>query len=582
MEKRWEIPSEMKDQMESKLVAIYGEEKGKQIYPQLEKRLQQFKGSAFHEEGKTWVDESDVMLITYGDQIKENDKPNLQSLHEFMNEYLDGVVSAVHILPFYPYSSDDGFSVIDYFEVNPELGEWKDVEKMAEDFEIMFDAVINHISAKSDWFEKYLAGDETYKKYFIEADRNADYSTVTRPRALPLLSEFDTAEGKKYIWTTFSADQIDLNYENEEVLLKIVELLLFYVEKGAKMLRLDAIGYMWKELGTSCIHLEEAHKLIQLFRDIFETVSPETIMITETNVPHKDNISYFGNGYNEAQMVYQFPLPPLTLHSFHTGDASYLSKWAAGLERISDQTTYFNFLASHDGIGVMPAKGILSEKQVNDMAEKVRSHGGNVSMKANGDGTESPYELNINYFEALSHPDEGQEVKVKRFLASQSVLLSLIGVPGIYVHSLLGSNNYHDGVEETGRFRTINREKLNREQLESELETDGSQRNLVFNRYKELIKIRRQEKAFDPNGEQDVLFLNDSVFTLKRTSKDKQEEIVAMVNVSEEQQDVTVINNNWKQGTTGMKDLISGETFNCDGDQQFTLAPYSFMWLKGE
>ncbi|WP_245732973.1 alpha-amylase family glycosyl hydrolase [Salipaludibacillus aurantiacus] len=581
MEAKRPIPGEMKKRMQEKLVSIYGEEKGREVYPRLEELLQKFEGSPFQKQGKTWVDESDVMLITYGDQIQEDGKPYLKSLHEFLNSYLYGVISAVHILPFYPYSSDDGFSVIDYFQVNPELGEWNHVEDLAEDFEIMFDAVINHISQKSGWFQKYLEGDETYRDFFIEADPEADYTTVTRPRALPLLTEFDTAHGKKYIWTTFSEDQIDLNYENEDVLLTIIELLLFYVEKGAKFLRLDAIGYMWKRLGTSCIHLEEAHKIIQLCRDVFETVAPETIMITETNVPHKDNISYFGDGHNEAQMVYQFPLPPLTLHSFHTGDASYLTNWADSLEKISDETTYFNFLASHDGIGVMPAKGILSDEQVNAMAEKVREHGGNVSMKDNGDGTQSPYELNINYFEALSHPEDAQKLKVKRFLASQSILLSLIGMPGIYVHSLLGSDNYHEGVKQTGRFRTINREKLDRSSLEKELDTAGTQRHEVFNSYKQMIQLRRQEKAFDPNGEQDVLFLNDHVFAVKRTSKDSKEEIAAVVNVSNETQTIALKQEVWNNNYSQLQDLISKQEWPGAEDLTISLQPYTFVWVKG-
>lgn len=343
------------------------------------------------------------------------------------------------------------------------------------------------------------------------------------------------------------------------------------------MLRLDAIGYMWKRLGTNCIHLDEAHKIIQLFRDVFETVAPETIMITETNVPHKDNISYFGNGHNEAQMVYQFPLPPLTLHAFYNGDATYLSKWADSLEKISDETTFFNFLASHDGIGVMPTKGILSDEQVEAMADKVKEHGGYVSMKDNGDGTKSPYELNINYFEALSHPEDSQEIKVKRFLAAQSILLSLEGVPGIYVHSLLGSDNYHEGVEETGRFRSINREKLNRSKLEAELNTEGSQRNEVFSRFKQMIQARRGESSFDPNGSQEVLSLNDSVFALKRTSKDGKEQLLFAVNVSGKEQQITFAKKDLPD-TGRLTDLITGE----QSGNPITLAPYEFKWLKGD
>lgn len=576
------VTSDMEKRIKEKLGFIYGYEKAPVIYKEMVGLINRFPGSSFNNPNKTWIDETDAMLITYGDQIKEEGKPNLVSLHELLKEKVDGVVSAVHILPFYPYSSDDGFSVIDYFKVNPELGDWGHVEEIAKDFEIMFDGVINHISAGSDWFQSYLKGEDNYKTYFIEADPNADYSAVTRPRALPLLSTFETANGVKHIWSTFSADQIDLNYENEEVFLKILELLLFYSQKGAKLLRLDAIGYMWKRLGTSCIHLEEVHKIIQVYRDVFEVVAPQTIIITETNVPHKDNISYFGDGTNEAHMVYNFPLPPLTLHSLHTGDASTLLKWANSLEKISDQATFFNFLASHDGIGVQPAKGILTDEQVTSMAEKVKENGGHVSYKANGDGTQSPYELNINFLEAISHPNDEQSLKVKRFMASQSVLLTLMGMPGIYVHSLFGSMNDHEGVKQTGRYRSINREKLNRQKLEQELNEVGTLRNEVFTAYKKFLKIRRTLKAFHPNADQYVLFLNDHVYSIKRVSLEGEETVVALTNFSNNPQTVKINRNEWSETVTSVVDVITDETVDLDMELFIELNPYEVKWLKGK
>ncbi|GIQ61615.1 sucrose phosphorylase [Paenibacillus cisolokensis] len=452
------IPEVKKKSMLEKLAFVYGEDKADAILEQLETIIADHMAAYRAGVAKPHFDQTDVVVITYGDQIKEEGKPPLQSLNAFMAEHLKDAVSAVHILPFYPYTSDDGFSVVDYYQINPELGTWEDIQSFSANFELMFDAVINHISSKSPWFQRYLQGDAAYRNYFIEADPNADYSSVTRPRALPLLTEFDTAYGKKHLWTTFSDDQIDLNYANEQVFLEIAKLLLFYTRKGARLLRFDAIGYIWKRLGESCIHLPEAHKIVQLFRDILDVASPGTIVITETNVPHKDNISYFGNGHNEAHMVYQFPLPPLTLHTMATGNVRKLASWASSLEPISKETAFFNFLASHDGIGVVPAKGILSDEEINYLVELVQRRGGFVSYKHNGDGTQSPYELNINYFDALSDADDDEDRKVSRFLAAQTILLSLAGVPGIYVHSLLGSRSDLKGVEATGRYRSINRE----------------------------------------------------------------------------------------------------------------------------
>ena len=524
--------------------------------------------------------ENDVFLITYGDSIKENGKPALQSLSDFLKNNLKNEIEYVHILPFYPYSSDDGFSVIDYFKVNKELGDWNDIEEMSKDFKLMFDAVINHISAKSDWFQEYLKGDTKYKNYFIEAENVPELSKVFRPRALPLLTKFHTASGDKLLWTTFSEDQIDLNYKDENLFLKIVELLLFYVSKGAKSIRLDAIGFMWKEIGTSCMHLPQAHTAIQLFRDIFAVTAPETLIITETNVPHKENISYFGDGTNEAQLVYQFPLPPLVLYSFVSGSAEYLSNWADSLELVSEKTTFFNFLASHDGIGVVPTKGILSKNELNRMVERVKDNGGNVSYKTTADGSEIPYELNINYFDAVSDKNSSMNTNIDRFIASQAILLSVVGVPAIYVHSLLGSRNYYDGVRQTSRFRSINREKLDKVTLEKELSEPGSLRNIIFNRYKNLIKIRKSQNAFHPNASQKVLFTNNSVFSLLRKADGAGDAVLALINVSDEEQKLTVDLRVHGLSADSLQDLVSETEFPvADGKLIIRMKPFQVVWL---
>ncbi|SDM79361.1 alpha-amylase family glycosyl hydrolase [Sediminibacillus halophilus] len=564
--------------MKEKLQFIYKQQDAAYLLTNIRRLMEEYEPSIpAQNKNRDFVSEKDTILITYGDTIREDGKAPLQSLHEFLNDHVKETLTGVHVLPFYPFSSDDGFSVIDYFAVDPKLGSWEDMESLSDDYELMFDAVINHISAKSEWFQEYLKGNPAYQNFFIEADPDADYSKVTRPRALPLLTKCETANGPKYIWTTFSEDQIDLNYKNPGLVLKIIELLLFYISKGAKLIRLDAIGFLWKEMGTSCIHLARTHKMIQLFRDIVDTIAPDTVLITETNVPHKDNISYFGNGYNEARMVYQFPLPPLTLHTFLTGDASHLADWARSLEETTEETTFFNFLASHDGIGVRPVEGLLSDEEVQAMIDKVQAHGGYVSYKDNGNGTKSPYELNINYLDALSHPEDEQEWKVKRFAAAQSVLLSVTGVPGIYIHSMLGSRNYQEGVEETGRYRSINREKLDRRELEQELADSTSIRSQVLEKLKQLIKIRTAERAFHPNSPQKVLKLNKHIFSIVRTNKDNPEEkIFVLVNVSGEAQSLSLDID--KQTA---HDLISGKTYPSSSDKlPVSLQPYQVVWLK--
>lgn len=503
------------------------------------------------------LSERDSILITYGDQVQHADESPLQTLKTFCNLHLSGVISGIHILPFYPWTSDDGFSVVDYRQIDSALGTWDDVSSM-QNFRLMFDGVINHISSQSDWFQKFLQDDPHYKNYFITIESDPDLSQVVRPRALPLLTTFQTPSGEKKVWTTFSADQIDLNFKNPDVLLEILDILLLYAERGATFIRLDAIAYLWKEIGTPCIHLPQTHAVIQFLRAALSEVAPHVQLITETNVPHSDNISYFGNGSNEAQLVYNFALPPLTLHTFHTGDARILSNWARTLTLPSNQTTFFNFLASHDGIGLNPARGILSNADIDSLVNKVIEHGGLISYKHNADGTQSPYEMNINYFDALSSPsgNEPLELQVSRFIAAQAIMLSIIGVPGIYFHSLFGSRGWLEGVKQTGRNRTINREKLQFDELQRQLADENSLRSKVFTKYSELLKTRSHSPAFHPHGTQIIHDLHPAVFAVERISPDYQSSMLCLHNVS--------------------KKTIS---FSVN-EKPITLEPYQVLWLK--
>jgi sucrose phosphorylase len=574
------------DSILEKLAFLYGPDRGAACYQRLLALLDDFRArypalSQQTADPTERVTERDIILITYGDSLREPGIPPLATLRRFSNRWLANAISTVHILPFFPYSSDDGFSVIDYLAVNPDLGDWNHIDGLRRDFKLMFDAVINHISAQSAWFQAFLAGDPTYRDFFITVDPAADLSAVVRPRALPLLTAFETPGGIRHVWTTFSSDQIDLNFAHPDVLLKIVEALLFYVAHGASLIRLDAIAYLWKTIGTPCIHLPQTHTVVQLFRDILDRVAPAVTLITETNVPHRENVSYFGDGTNEAQLVYQFTLPPLLLHTFATGDATAFSAWAAGLEKVSDQTTFFNFTASHDGIGVRPLEGILAPEETASLADRARQHGGDVSFKTNADGSRSPYELNINYFDALSDPAGGEPLalQARRFLAAQAIQLAFTGVPGIYIHSLLGSRNWNDGVAQSGRLRSINREKLDLPAVETALDDPASLRHLVFYPYRDLIRRRIAEKAFHPNGPQEVLRLRTSAVTLRRESPDGSERIVAIHNVANRTitLDLAQIPD---ADARAYRDVITGREIGAR--ERLDLGPYEVVWLKAQ
>jgi glycosidase len=552
------------------LALLYGEEQAAGLFLRVQKLIEDYQRRIPVRESE--LSERDSLLITYGDQVQfPNEKP-LQTLNAFCNRYLAGVVHGIHILPFYPWTSDDGFSVIDYREVDPNLGTWEDVSALQRHFRLMFDGVINHISAESPWFKDFLQDDPHYRDYFITVDGTPDISQVVRPRTLPLLTIFNTPSGEKQVWTTFSADQIDLNYKNPEVLLEILDVLLLYMQYGAAFIRLDAIAYLWKEIGTNCIHLPQTHEIIQFLHTALNEAAPQVHLITETNVPHVDNISYFGDGTNEAQLVYNFALPPLTLHTFHTANAQVLSNWAKTLKLPSHTITFFNFLASHDGIGLNPARGILSNEEIDALVYKVVEHGGLISHKNNADGSQSPYEMNINYFDALSNPNgnEPLEIQIDRFMAAQAIMLSLLGMPGIYFHSLFGSRGWGEGVKLTGRNRTINREKCRIDRLEAELADPVSLRARVFARYGQLLSIRASCAAFHPHGAQVILDVHPAVFALERISPDASERVACFHNVSAVS--VTFVTD-YNSGT----DLFSDETF---AGPQVTLAAYQILWIK--
>ncbi|MGD9214960.1 MAG: sugar phosphorylase [Desulfobacteraceae bacterium] len=511
--------------------------------------------------------EADAVLISYGDTLVDDGCAPLQSLCEFACGYLKESFSAIHLLPFFPYSSDDGFSVIDYKTVNPAVGTWQDIERIGREFDLMVDYVLNHVSAKSQWFRRYLADEPGYRDLAIEVPAQTDLSMVTRPRSLALLTPVTKTSGEQVqVWTTFSDDQIDLNYQSVDVLTKMVEVLLFYIDKGARLIRMDAVAYLWKQIGTRCIHLPQTHDMVRLFRKILDQVAPEVIIITETNVPHDENVSYFGDGRDEAQMVYNFSLPPLLLYAFDAGDASVLSRWAQSLSTPSEHTTFFNFTASHDGIGVRPAEGILSAEQIDRLTQLALRNGGQVSYKDNSDGSQSPYELNLTYVDAMG-------ADPYKYLASQAIAMTLPGVPAVYIHSLVGSRNWHAGVKMTGRARSINRQQLKLPRLLKELEDSGSFRAKIFSAYCHMLKVRRSQPAFHPNAGFEVLELDHRVFGVRR--RVPSQEIYAVTNVGAGAVSLSLT----ALGVSPqLRDLLSNRLLSTDA---LRLNPYQTLWLEG-
>ena len=519
----------------------------------------------------------DAVVISYGDSLLRAGEKPLRTLKRFLDEHGDGLLTAVHLLPFYPWSSDDGFAVMDYSSVNESLGDWSDIEAIARDYDLMADLVINHCSSRSLWFDNFQQGRSPGKDYFFTASPEDDLGDVVRPRTSSLLREVDTPEGKKYVWCTFSHDQVDLDFRNPEVLKQFVSIVRQYLDSGVRIFRLDAVAFLWKIPGTTCLNLEETHELVRLLRTLVEHTRADALLITETNIPNRENLSYFGNA-NEAHCVYNFSLPPLLVNALITGDCAYLKQWMMSMPPAQNGTAYFNFIASHDGIGLRPAEGLLSDEELDTLIKTMQHFGGHVSYRALEDGRSKPYEINISLFDALQGTTSGPDSwGIERFVCAHAIMLGLEGIPGIYLHSLLGTHNDYARVENTGHCRAINRHQWNVGELAQELAREDSSHAIVFDRLKSLLAIRRKQVAFHPNATQFTLYLGAGLFGYWRQSIDRSQSVFCISNISSSLQALALSSINLIE-TEDWMDLL-GEKRISSREEVLELQPYQTVWI---
>ncbi|MEB8385624.1 sugar phosphorylase [Rhodobacteraceae bacterium KMM 6894] len=528
--------------------------------------------------GNSLWSQKDALLITYGNSITDGAHKPLDLLSDFLDTYLKDTLNAVHILPFFPYTSDDGFAVSDFRRVNPQLGDWPDINRIAKEFTLMSDLVLNHVSSQSNWFNAYRQGQEPYDKFFFEASPDDDLRDVVRPRTTPLLREVETTNGPRHVWCTFSHDQIDLDFRNPEVLLEFLRIIRLHVDNGVQIIRLDAVAFLWKEIGSPSIHLPQTHAVIKLMRLLCDFAIEKVILLTETNVPKAENLSYFGIG-DEAHAIYNFPLPPLILHALMSGNAQYLRQWQRGMPPAPMGCAYLNFTASHDGIGMRPAEGILPEDEKQKVIDTVKGLGGLVSMRAMPDGSESPYELNTTFYDAMSQtfagPDDHHHA---RFICSQTIVMSLEGIPAFYIHAMLATANDHDSVAHRGMNRAINRHRWNYPSLRAQLSDPSTPHARVLKDLSSRLKIRRKQAAFHPNATQFTVNMGDErVFGIWRQSLDRHQSIFALHNVSDADVTVPAVALNLIEDQDWV-DLLSGDPVDTAACE-LTVAPYQCMWI---
>jgi sucrose phosphorylase len=592
-----ELPAEARERMLGRLRMLYGDDEAERWMPELERIMRVYCAHKTPEMIELEKDfdpterftEKDTILITYGDLLRGEGHSGLRALSNFLNERtgLKDAVSILHILPFFPYSSDRGFSVTNFRAVDPNLGTWQDIEELGTQFRLMFDGVLNHFSSRSPAFQEFLNGNPEYKDVVISYQSPDELTPeqrklIVRPRTSDILSKYQSIEGPVWVWTTFSADQVDLNYKAPRVLMFIIETVLFYVRWGADLLRLDAVTYLWSEPGTTSVHLGQTHEIIKLFRDILDVVAPWVALVTETNVPHKENVSYFGNGSDEAQMVYNFALPPLVLHTFYREDTTALSKWAQDLVYPSETTTFLNMLDTHDGVGLMGVRNILSKEDIDVIVQKAREHGAFVSNRSVGGGQEEPYEVNVTWFSALNHDNSEEDIafQVKRFVASRSIALALRGVPGIYLHGLVGTKNDIDAVLRTKVKRDINRRTLDEEELLAKLKNPDSKLSHIAYQLGRLVELRVRHRAFHPNGDQKVLMFSRDVFAALRASPERDEHILTLTNVANKVSRVEASLSELGIEEAHWYDLYGKRGWMAEDRRlEVNLQPYDVVWL---
>jgi sucrose phosphorylase len=521
--------------------------------------------------------EADVLLITYGDFLLDQASAPLQVLKAFIDEWFRPAVTAVHVLPFFPYSSDDGFAVMDYVSVNESLGDWRDMEALAGDYRLMADLVLNHCSSRSAWFENFKQGIEPGRNYFRERREDDDVAGVVRPRSSPLFTTFRAGQSEIDVWCTFGPDQVDFDFGNPDVLVEFARIIRFYLDRGIRILRLDAVAFLWKESGTSCLNLPQTHELVRLLRTMVDYAGLDTMLITETNIPNRENLAYFGNA-NEAHAVYNFSLPPLLINTLLTGDCRHLKNWLMSMPPAQNGTCYLNFIASHDGIGLRPVEGLLADQEIDDLIFAMRGFGGLISARSLEGEEVRPYEINISLYDALSGTLAGaDEFKDDRFICAHAIMLALEGIPAFYIHSLLATGNDYERVRHSRHNRHINRHRYNLEEL-SEALSPGTGKRRILDTLLELIRIRKRQPAFHPNAVQFTLHLGDRLFAFWRQSTDRRQSIFCINNISAHPESLMLSDVNLV-GTDRWRDLISGDAYD-DHRQAVHLAPYRTLWIS--
>ncbi len=523
---------------------------------------------------KLTISEKTSLVICYGDNINSNQKNSIQVFQNFFKKNLKKYFNAIHFLPFYPSSSDSGFAVKDHYKIEKRIGSWSDIKKISKSSHVMADIVINHSSARGLWFKNFLKKKRPGKDYFLTVNSKFNTTKVVRPRDHKLLKKIDIFRKSDYLWRTFSTDQIDLDFKNPSVLLRFIKIMVHLVSNGVTIFRLDAIAYLWKKNGTNCINLKQTHEIVKLLRLISNLLNVETIIITETNLPEKENLSYFGKN-DEANWIYNFSLPPLLIHAFLFENSSYLNKWSKKLPNAKFQNSYLNFIASHDGIGIRPTEGILNKESLNDFLKRLKKNGSKFSYRKVQNKSKKVYEANITVYDALkkSNTDPNGKFFLERYIAAHAIMISFEGIPAVYFNSLFGKANDEAKYVITGNNRDVNRYKWSHKNITKKLSDKTSKQSIFYQNLGKLLEIKRKQKAFHPNAKRLNINLGSKLFCFKRISLDKKQTIISITNCSSVDQYPKL-----DKKYSKWKNIINPKINSLN--ESLKLKPFETMWLS--
>ncbi len=529
----------------------------------------------FRKRGKKLkISEKTSVLICYADSLSNGNKEKtIKIFRKFYKKKLDHFFEVIHFLPFYPSSSDSGFAVKDHYQVDKKLGDWSDISGLSKKINIMADVVINHASSKGLWFKNFLTNKSPGKNYFLAVNKKFDISKVVRPRENRLLKKISIFKKNNLIWRTFSDDQIDLNFRNPKVLLRFIKIMINLANHGVNIFRLDAIAYLWKKSGSKCVNLKETHEIIRLLRIVCDSLKSKPTIITETNLPENENLSYFGKRNNESHWIYNFSLPPLLVHSFLFEDSTYLNKWSKNLPQTKIGNNYLNFIASHDGIGMRPVEGYLDKKKLSKFFKRLKKNGGQLSYRKVQNSSKKVYEANITLFNAFQKTDYDKRGKyfLERYISAHAIMVAFEGIPAIYFNSIFGTSNDDYKYIISGNKRDLNRYKWNKKRLENLLKNKNAKQSIFYHKMMNLLSIKKQNKAFHPNAKRENLNMGKKIFCFKRTSLDNSQIIYNITNLSSK-----YLKLKYNNKFTTYKNLLGKTRSNS----KIELKPFETLWLS--